>query len=88
MRIARQPKYTVTFAFVCDGGNTVGNTQPAEMKHSELNLALAMVDPFNHAKWMGQVSLLRRRGDKIVITMTSASDNHGTVGRAIRVVRA
>lgn len=80
-------KYSVTFAFICDDGNTVGTAPAHEMRYGDLGYALAMVDPFNHEKWMGQVNALRRRGDHMVITMTSESKDRGTVGRAIKIQR-
>ena len=87
MRVARQPKYSVTFGFICQSNGMVGQSPTRNMSHPDLEFALAMVDPFNHEKWMGQISQLHRRGDHIVITMTSASDNYGNVGRAIKVTK-
>lgn len=77
----------VHFGFVCDGGSTRGAAEPREMRYADLALALAMVDPFNHGKWMGQVDSLRRSGDHVVISFTSESDTHGTVGRVVKITR-
>lgn len=84
MRVKRK-KYIVHFGFICQNG--MGTTEPKELKYHELEFSLAMVDPFNHEKWMSQIDTLRRRGDSILLTMTSDSDNYGTVGRAIRFIK-
>ena len=84
MRV-KQTKYIVHFGFICQNG--IGTTEPKEMKYHELEFSLAMVDPFNHEKWMHQIDTLRRRGDNLLLTMTSDSDDYGTVGRAIRIIR-
>lgn len=88
MRMARQRKYIVQFMFVCDNGNLIGKANEKEMKHSDLEYALAMVDPFNHEKWMSDIARLRYRGDELKITMESPSDTRGTVYRIIKIVRS
>lgn len=87
MRVVRQPKYSVTFGFICELSGMAGQSPTRDMSHPDLEFALGMVDPFNHEKWMRDISALRHRGDHIVITMTSGSDNYGKVGRAIRIQR-
>ena len=64
----------------------MGTAEPKELKYQELEFSLAMVDPFINEKWMSQIDTLRRRGDSILLTMTSDSDNYGTVGRALRII--
>ena len=81
----RQARFSVRFGFLCEGMD--GESAPREFRHDDLSFALAMVDPFNHGKWMEQVASLRRRGDRMTITMTSGSDEHGMVARAILVER-
>lgn len=88
MRMARQRKYVVQFMFVCDNGNLIGKANEKEMKHSDLEYALAMVDPFNHEKWMRDIASLRYRGDELKITMESPSDTRGMVYRIIKIVRS
>ena len=78
-------RYSVKYGFKCVGMD--GEAAPREFRHDDLSFALAMVDPFNHGKWMEQVARLRRRGDRMTITMTSGSDEHGMVARAILVKR-
>lgn len=80
-------KYIVSFGYTCNCGLTQGTAKPKVMRFDDLEFALAMIDPFRHAKWMESVSTLRRRGDSATITMTSDSADHGTVLRAIKVVR-
>lgn len=80
-------KYMVSFGYICDGGLTRGTARPKVMRFDDLELALAMIDPFRHAEWMESVAALRRRGDSATITMTSDSDTYGTVGRVIKVDR-
>lgn len=79
-------KYMVSFGYVCNGGLTQGRARPKVMKFEDLEFALAMIDPFRHAEWMGNLKALRKRGDAMSITMSSESEQ-GTVGRAIKVVK-
>ena len=87
MRMPRQRKYVVQFMFVCDNGNFIGKANEKEMKHSDLEYSLAMVDPFNHEKWMCDVERLRSRGDEVKIAIESPSDTRGVVYRIIKIVR-
>lgn len=85
--MARQRKYIVQFIFVYNNGNFIGKANEKEMKYSDLEYALAMVDPFNHEKWMRDIASLRYRGDEVKITLESPSDTRGTVYRIIKIVR-
>lgn len=87
MRMTRQRKYIVQFMFVCDNGDFIGKANEKEMKYSDLEYSLAMVDPFNHEKWMCDIARLHYRGDEIKITMESPSDTRGMVYRIIKIVR-
>jgi hypothetical protein len=83
----RIKKYIVKYGFICNGGNMVAQAQAQEMKESDLSLALAMLDPFNHSKWMNQIKSLIRKGDNLVISMESQSVDHGTIGRVFKIVK-
>lgn len=81
-------KFNVSYAFVYDGGRTLGMADTRTMSHGELMLALAMVDPFRHTEWMESIAMLRHSGDHMKISIASESDGHGIVHRAITVERA
>ena len=80
-------KYTVSCGYVYNGGMSQAVAKPRTMSRPDLEFALAMIDPFLHGKWLSQIAMLRRRGDKIVLTTQSPSQEYGVVGRAIKIVR-
>ena len=80
-------KYTVSCGYVYNGGMSQAIAKPRTMSRPDLEFALAMIDPFLHGKWMTQIAMLRRKGDKIILTMQAASEEHGVVGRAIKIVK-
>lgn len=97
----RVKKYNVSYEFVCENANgfesyrdnnfvgtqgmMVGKAEPKEMKHDDLCFTLAVADPFRHKDWMSQIDRLSRRGDYIVLSLSSMSDTNGAVGRKIKI---
>ena len=85
--MAIRTRYEVEYAFMCDGGMTLGKAETRLLGREELEFALALCDPFNCTKWSSQIRSLRRRGDYATISIMSASDRHGDVLRAMVVRR-
>jgi hypothetical protein len=83
----RIKKFIIEYGYICDNGYTVALANKQEMKEPDLSMALAMVDPFNHSKWMRQIGTLIKRGDKLVISMNSMSEEHGMVGRVLKIIK-
>lgn len=87
MRTIRQRRFSVNYAFATQAGDIIGNSNgPKYMLSGDIEYALAMVDPFQYEKWVGDIMRLNR-GDKLVIKIVSAHDKHGRVLRLIKVAR-
>ena len=85
--MARQTNYLVSFAYICDNGETQAATQPQLMKDRDVKFALAWVDPFKYDEWIAQMGMIRRRGDHIVLRIMSDSSDRGVVGRFIKIMK-
>lgn len=80
-------KFTIVFGFATSNGQFCGETTPMDMPFDSLALSLTMIDPFLRNDWIGKVRLLRRRGDKTIINITSSHKRFGQVLRLIKITR-
>lgn len=85
--MARRTNYLVSFAYICDNGETQAASHPRLMKDDDVKFALAMVDPFKYEEWIEQMGVIRRHGDRIVLKIMSDSPDRGVVGRIVEIMK-